>query len=69
MPLASGGGVYEKPGEVKVWDVSRGQESLNLWGHTDQVTNVSWSPDGRASPCLLGRHGEAVERGEGTGRR
>ena len=32
---------------VKVWDATTGQESLTLKGHTDAVTSVSFSPDGK----------------------
>jgi WD40 repeat protein len=32
---------------AKVWDVSSGQESLTLTGHTDGLRGVSFSPDGK----------------------
>jgi WD40 repeat protein len=35
------------PGEVRVWDITTGQEALSLKGHTNGVTSVAFSPDGR----------------------
>ena len=32
---------------VKVWDAASGQEVLTLKGHTDAVTSVAFSPDGK----------------------
>jgi WD40 repeat protein/tetratricopeptide (TPR) repeat protein len=32
---------------VKVWDARTGQEALTLKGHTDGITSVCFSPDGR----------------------
>jgi WD40 repeat protein len=32
---------------VKVWDAQTGQETLTLKGHSDFVTSVSFSPDGK----------------------
>src|SRR5207248_2211427 len=32
---------------VKVWDAASGQEILTCKGHTDQVTHVAFSPDGK----------------------
>src|SRR6185295_9487023 len=31
----------------KVWDATSGQETLTLKGHTNQVTSVAFSPDGK----------------------
>jgi WD40 repeat protein len=31
---------------VRVWDVSTGEAKAKLEGHGDQVTSVSFSPDG-----------------------
>jgi WD40 repeat protein len=48
---ASGGNLFE-PGELKVWDVNRGQVVLDLRGHTVEVWSVAWSPDGsRLASC------------------
>ncbi len=33
-------------GQVKVWDLTTGQETLTLKGHTGQVTGLEFSPDG-----------------------
>jgi WD40 repeat protein/tRNA A-37 threonylcarbamoyl transferase component Bud32 len=49
--LASAGEGYDRlgyplPGDVKVWDLKTGRETLSLWGHTGPVTSVAWSPDG-----------------------
>ncbi len=45
--LASAGGNYGQPGEVKVWDVATGRERSSLTGHKDLVACVAFSPDGR----------------------
>jgi Tol biopolymer transport system component len=34
-------------GEVKVWDAETGRELLTLQGHTSDVRNVAFSPDGQ----------------------
>ena len=34
-------------GEVKVWDAENGRELLTLQGHTNDVWNVAFSPDGQ----------------------
>jgi WD40 repeat protein len=34
-------------GEVKVWDAETGRELLTLQGHTSEVWNVAFSPDGQ----------------------
>ncbi|MFQ5967094.1 MAG: WD40 repeat domain-containing protein, partial [Acidimicrobiia bacterium] len=34
------------PGDVPVWDAATGEEVLTLVGHTDQVFNAVYSPDG-----------------------
>jgi WD40 repeat protein len=45
--LASAGGDYGQPGEVKVWDMATGRELLCLRGHKDLVSCVAFSPGGR----------------------
>jgi WD40 repeat protein len=32
---------------IKVWDASRGQDTLTLKGHTAAVSSVTFSPDGK----------------------
>jgi WD40 repeat protein len=32
---------------VTVWDAATGQETLTLKGHTDSVSSVAFSPDGK----------------------
>jgi WD40 repeat protein/tRNA A-37 threonylcarbamoyl transferase component Bud32 len=32
---------------LKLWDAQTGQETLTLWGHTESVESVAFSPDGR----------------------
>jgi WD40 repeat protein len=51
--VASGTDASDRPGEVKVWDVTTGQEARTLRGHTGHVTGVAFAPDGRrlASTC------------------
>jgi WD40 repeat protein len=34
-------------GEIKLWDVASGREVRSLTGHTDDVTSVAFSPNGR----------------------
>jgi WD40 repeat protein len=34
-------------GEIKVWDAETGRELLTLQGHTGEVSNVAFSPDGQ----------------------
>ena len=34
-------------GTVKLWDVTSGQETLTLKGHTNAVTGLAFSPNGR----------------------
>ena len=45
--IVSGGGQSPKPGEIKVWDATTGEETLRLKGHTDYVWSVAFSPDGQ----------------------
>ncbi|KFP03113.1 Coronin-7, partial [Calypte anna] len=32
---------------VRIWELSAGREALCLWGHTDQIFSLAWSPDGK----------------------
>ena len=43
---AGGGGNGHEPGEINVWDVATGKETLTLKGHTASVVSVAFSPDG-----------------------
>jgi hypothetical protein len=51
--LASAGGVWDDQklryvaGELKLWDTDSGQEVHSIQGHTDLVTSVAFSPDGK----------------------
>ncbi|MDA1055848.1 MAG: protein kinase [Planctomycetota bacterium] len=49
--LASAGGTpsnTRRPGEVSVWDVTTGQQTLTLKGHSAGVSGVAFSPNGRS---------------------
>jgi len=59
--VVSGGGRHGDPGELKVWDVSTGKESLNLAGHTGPVASVAVSPDGKRIVSGGGRRGHPGE--------
>ena len=45
--LVSGGREFNKPGEIKVWDLESGKETLTLRGHTDGVLSLALSADGK----------------------
>jgi len=49
--LAVASGWYEPPGQtpadVKVWDTRTGEEIQSLKGHTEGISSVAFSPDGR----------------------
>nr|XP_021147479.1 coronin-7 [Columba livia] len=32
---------------VRIWELSARREALCLWGHTDQIFSLAWSPDGK----------------------
>jgi WD40 repeat protein/tRNA A-37 threonylcarbamoyl transferase component Bud32 len=40
-------GRHTEDNTVRVWDAATGQETLTIWGHTDAVTSVAFTPDGR----------------------
>jgi len=44
--IASGAGEYSKPGEIKLWDASTGEELRTLKGHQGIVNSVAFSADG-----------------------
>jgi WD40 repeat protein/tetratricopeptide (TPR) repeat protein len=49
LATGNGGlGSQPVPGEVKLWDVVKGQELLTLRGHEGGINSVAWSPDGQA---------------------
>jgi WD40 repeat protein len=44
---------------VKLWDAQTGKEILSLAGHTQEVTSVAFSPDGRLA-LSSSRDGTAI---------
>ncbi len=59
--LASGGGPPKKPGEVKLWDATTGQELLTLKGHSARVHRVVYSPDSLRLASASGEFGQPAE--------
>lgn len=55
---------FEMPGEVKVWDVSSGQEVLSLKGHTCEVNCVVFGRDGNRLASASGAGNRPDKRGE-----
>ena len=45
--LASAGGSFDKPGELKLWDTATGAARATLAGHEGYVHSVAFSPDGK----------------------
>jgi WD40 repeat protein len=45
--LAAGGGLRDRPGEIKLWDLATGAERAALWGHQNFVSALAFAPDGR----------------------
>ena len=44
--LAIGGGQYHQPGEVVLWDMESQRIRATLKGHTNQIRDIAFSPDG-----------------------
>jgi WD40 repeat protein/serine/threonine protein kinase len=47
--LATASGIYnlpDQPGEVRLWDLATGRETLVLSGHKSRITSLTFSPDG-----------------------
>ena len=44
---------------MKVWDAASGQETLTLKGHTDWVSSVAFSPDGKR--LVSGSHDKTLK--------
>jgi WD40 repeat protein len=59
--LATGGGEYYKSGEVRLWDVQRGQLKVVLRGQAHRVMSLAFSPDGK---MLATGGGEFLQSGE-----
>src|SRR5438552_2964267 len=45
--LASGDSYVEKPGEVKLWELSTGRELLTFRKHTQAISGLAFSFDGK----------------------
>ena len=45
--LALGGGAYNKPCDILLWDIESRRIHAALKGHTDQIRDVEFSPDGQ----------------------
>jgi len=45
--LAIGGGQYHNPGEVVLWDKETRRIRATLKGHTNQIRDIAFSPDGK----------------------
>jgi WD40 repeat protein len=44
--LASGGGLRDRPGEIKLWDLVTGAERASLRGHRNFISALTFAPDG-----------------------
>lgn len=47
----TGGGRWANPGEVKIWNVLTGENTLTFRGFGREVTGVAVSPDGAVAAC------------------
>jgi WD40 repeat protein len=45
--LAAGGGLRDRPGEIKLWDLATGAARATLRGHQNFVSALAFAPDGR----------------------
>ena len=45
--LAAAGGLCQRSGEIKIWDVPSRRLLKTLQGHKDCIYSVAWSPDGK----------------------
>ncbi len=59
--IVTGGGEFNKAGEVKVWDAATGKSLLELKGHTSPVSSVAFSPDGTRIVTGGGEYNKAGE--------
>jgi WD40 repeat protein/tetratricopeptide (TPR) repeat protein len=55
---SSFGRLDRRPGTVGIWDTSTGTRLYRLPGHTAQVTDIAFSPDGRRIVTTTGTTGE-----------
>ena len=59
--LITASGEIGKPGEIKIWDLETGKETMTLRGHSGFVNSLAISADG--TPSLLWGRGD---RGKGS---
>jgi WD40 repeat protein len=47
LAIGSGEGLKSSQGRVELWDAASGERTQTLDGHSDPVTSLAFSPDGK----------------------